>query len=305
MMAVVCDTDETARAGIAYLKQRRFAPENFLPLSVLSTPRINERFRQLREPQDVKVVFDVIRCLNRDVLKAVQFACGNTLLCKSVEDARKLAFGNGVGEDHQRVVTLDGTLFEKSGIISGGGPQLRSRAKKWAESDLRKLRERRALLIAKKKQLQMTQMTEPNLEMKKASAYNLAGNLERLQSELNAKNEMMAELQRELEMLNKELAATQLKVDSIREILEENNRRIVEVEVTRNGIIDEVFSDFCKRMNIRDIREYELREIHSMVDVREQFHKFETELSRLQNELDFLNSEDRNCKCIILFIAMN
>uniref|UniRef100_F1KQG1 Structural maintenance of chromosomes protein n=1 Tax=Ascaris suum TaxID=6253 RepID=F1KQG1_ASCSU len=296
MMAIVCDTDETARASIAYLKQQRFAPESFLPLSILSTPKISERFRQLTEPQGVKVVFDVVQCLNPDARKAVQFACGNTLLCESADDARKLAFGNGDGEDRQRVVAVDGTLFERSGVISGGGLHLRSRAKKWDESDLRKLRERRAFLVEKKKQLQRAQMMEPNLEMEKTRLYNLAENLKHFQSELNAKNEMVEELQHELEILNKGLAVTQSKIDGIQKIIEENNRRIAELEVTRNGIVDEVFHDFCERLHIRDIRQYEQREIHIIAEVQEQFRKFEAELSRLQNEIDFLNSEDRNLR---------
>lgn len=53
-------------------------------------------------------------------------------------------------------------------------------------------------------------MMEPNLEMEKTRLYNLAENLKHFQSELNAKNEMVEELQHELEILNKGLAVTQV-----------------------------------------------------------------------------------------------
>ena len=49
--------------------------------------------------------------------KALQFACANALVCDGMEEARKLAFG---GAERKKTVSLDGTLFQKSGVISGG-----------------------------------------------------------------------------------------------------------------------------------------------------------------------------------------
>ncbi len=89
-------------------------------------------FRELTDPRGVKLVFDVIQCNLPAVRKALQFACGNALVCETAEDARQLAFG---GADRHKVgvtlrfdryseriqaVSLDGTLFQQSGVISGG-----------------------------------------------------------------------------------------------------------------------------------------------------------------------------------------
>lgn len=51
------------------------------------------------------------------IKKALQYACGNALVCDNVEDARRIAFG---GHQRHKTVALDGTLFQKSGVISGG-----------------------------------------------------------------------------------------------------------------------------------------------------------------------------------------
>ena len=63
----------------------------------------------------------VIDCLTTllsiDSQKALQFACANALVCDGMEEARKLAFG---GAERKKTVSLDGTLFQKSGVISGG-----------------------------------------------------------------------------------------------------------------------------------------------------------------------------------------
>ncbi len=51
-------------------------------------------FRELREPRGVKLVIDVIQVNVHQVKRALQFACGNALVCESAEDARKLAFSS-------------------------------------------------------------------------------------------------------------------------------------------------------------------------------------------------------------------
>ncbi len=38
-------------------------------------------------------------------------------------------------------MALDGTLFRKSGVISGGSLDLRSKARRWEEKDMNKLKE--------------------------------------------------------------------------------------------------------------------------------------------------------------------
>lgn len=73
--------------------------------------------RDIRDPRGVKLVIDVIRYEPAKVKKALQYACGNALVCETVEDARKIAFG---GHERHKAVALDGTMFQKSGIISGG-----------------------------------------------------------------------------------------------------------------------------------------------------------------------------------------
>ena len=65
----------------------------------------------------MKLVMDVIHLNVPAAKKALQFACGNALVCETAEDARKLAFGGG---QRHKAVSLDGTLFQKSGMISGG-----------------------------------------------------------------------------------------------------------------------------------------------------------------------------------------
>ena len=47
---------------------------------------------EIKDPKNVKLVVDVIRYDPPCIKKALLFACGNALVCETVEDARKVAF---------------------------------------------------------------------------------------------------------------------------------------------------------------------------------------------------------------------
>lgn len=59
---------------------------------------------------------------------------------------RYLAYGSA--SDRYKAIALDGTLFQRSGLISGGGQELRARARKWDENAIRSV----LFLIAKHNQ---------------------------------------------------------------------------------------------------------------------------------------------------------
>lgn len=49
--------------------------------------------------------------------KALIFTCGNALVCDTTDEARRLAFSEG---DRKKTVSIEGTMFETSGVMSGG-----------------------------------------------------------------------------------------------------------------------------------------------------------------------------------------
>lgn len=74
-------------------------------------------FRELQDPKNVKLVLDVIK-YDKQYFKALLYACGNALVCDNDDDARRLAYE--AHDQKHKVVSINGTLFSKSGVISGG-----------------------------------------------------------------------------------------------------------------------------------------------------------------------------------------
>jgi structural maintenance of chromosome 1 len=121
MDSIVVERETTVQSCLRYMKEHRYEPETFLPLDYIKVTPVNEQLRfvflELQEPKNVKLVIDVIK-YDKQYYKALLYACGNALVCDNDDDARKLAYESA----HQKfkVVSLNGTLFSKSGVISGG-----------------------------------------------------------------------------------------------------------------------------------------------------------------------------------------
>lgn len=92
MEAIIVDTEKTARRCIQILKEQRLEVETFLPLDYLQAKPLKQRLRDIREPKQVKLVYDVLKFEPPDIEKAVLFATNNALVCETPEDAMKVAY---------------------------------------------------------------------------------------------------------------------------------------------------------------------------------------------------------------------
>lgn len=92
MEAIVVDTEKTARRCIQVLKERMLEPETFLPLDYIQAKPLRERLRDIREPKNVKLLFDVLRFEPAAIHRAVLFVTNNALVCETPEDASRVAY---------------------------------------------------------------------------------------------------------------------------------------------------------------------------------------------------------------------
>lgn len=84
---------------------------------LLSFPQVKPTDEKLRELKGAKLVIDVIRYEPPHIKKALQYACGNALVCDNVEDARRIAFGG-----HQRHKVWIPLLRLEPDRLSSGDP---------------------------------------------------------------------------------------------------------------------------------------------------------------------------------------
>lgn len=92
---------------------------------------------------------------------AVRYAIGNTLLTDTLEEARTLAFENNTG-DRYKIVTLDGTLIRKSGLITGGRSGITTAVSVYNAEEMEKLKDERDEIMKELNEIAYSE--DPELE---------------------------------------------------------------------------------------------------------------------------------------------
>lgn len=289
MDAIVCDSEKTAKDCIQYMKEQRIEPETFLPLDYLDVRNVNEKLRDIREPKNVKLVIDVIRYDPPVIKKALLFACGNALVCESVEDARRVAFG---GPERHKSVALDGTLFQKSGVISGGASDLRAKARRWDEKMLNQLKARKEKLMEERKEVMKKQRKESELNTVRSQIKGLETRLKYSQNDLETTKKHIAQIQKDLAMHTEMLNSFDPRMEELDRMMSERGDDLRHLKDKMNRVEDEVFAEFCAMIGVPNIRHYEERELRAQQERAKKRLEFENQKFKLQNQIEVEKSSD-------------
>ncbi|XP_029103410.1 structural maintenance of chromosomes protein 1B isoform X2 [Scleropages formosus] len=285
MNAIVVASERVARDCIRLVKEERAEPETFLPLDYITVSPLNERLREL---PGAKMVADVIQCALL-IRKAVQFVCGNALVCETLKEAQQIAFG---GPERHKTVALDGTMFFKSGVISGGSSHLRSKARCWDEKDVNKLKERKEQLAAELHALLKLRRKEAELKQAQAQAKGIHTRLKYSQSELEAiRTKSIPACLAEKSRLESELVNLESDIKMQKENMEGKEAKMQAIQDNINKMDDEIFSDFCTEIGVANIREYEQEHLKQQQEVDRKRLQFGTQRTRLTTQLEYESTQ--------------
>ncbi|RJE86717.1 chromosome segregation protein SMC [Paenibacillus sp. 1011MAR3C5] len=118
---VVMEDERTARAAIAFLKQRQLGRATFLPLDVIRGRMVPENDKRTIAAVEgfVGVAADLVSCDDR-YQAIVNNLLGNVLLAETLEQANRIA---SRCQYRYRVVTLEGDVVNAGGSMTGGSLQ--------------------------------------------------------------------------------------------------------------------------------------------------------------------------------------
>ncbi|NXM75456.1 SMC1B protein, partial [Serilophus lunatus] len=282
MTAIVVATGKTARDCIQFLKQERAEPETFLALDYLDVKPINE---SLREIKGAKLLIDVVQTPFAMLKRVIQFVCGNTLVCETVQEAREVALDGPV---RLKTVSLDGTLFLKSGVISGGSGELRFKARRWDDKEINKIKERRDSLINELGSLMKMRRKEADLKLLRAQCQGAQTRLKYSQSELDLiRKKHLINLYVEKSKLETELVNIESQYDMLSEGVAQIKSKIEEFQTKINKVEDAVFQEFCEEIGIENIRVYEQEHVRQQEEIAKRRLEFENQKTRLNIQLEY------------------
>ncbi|EDL04440.1 structural maintenance of chromosomes protein 1B [Mus musculus] len=286
MVAIVVASEKIAKDCIRFLKAERAEPETFLALDYLDIKPINER---LREIKGCKMMIDVIKTQFPQLKKVIQFVCGNGLVCETVEEARHIAFG---GPERRKAVALDGTLFLKSGVISGGSSDLKHKALCWDEKELHNLRDKRSQLVQELKELMKTLRKETDLKQIQTLVQGTNTRLKYSQNELEMiKKKHLATFYREQSQLQSELLNIDSQCTMLSEGINKQQQKIEEFQDKIDEVEDDIFQDFCEEIGVENIREFENKHVKQQQENDQKRLEFEKQKTRLNIQLEYSRNQ--------------
>lgn len=291
MEAIVVDTEKTARQCVQYLKDQMLDPETFLPLDYIQAKPLKERLRNIKDPRNVKLLYDVLQYDPPEIKRAVLFATNNALVCETPEDASKVAYEMEDGHRYD-AVALDGTFFSKSGIISGGSLDLARKAKRWDEKHLSNLKSSKEKLSEELREAMKKSRKESELNTVESQVRGIETRLKYSKTDKETTEKQIAQLQKELDKHKAELNTFEPQLHDIEKTMSEREALMSDVKEKMNTVEDVVFAEFCKSIGVSNIRQYEERELQAQTDRANRRLEFEKQKNRILNQLEFEKSRD-------------
>lgn len=279
MDAIVVDCEKTAKDCIQYIKEQHSEPCTFIPLESIETKPINETLRQL---SDAQLIIDIMTF--EEVFRpAVVFACGNSLVCDTMEDARRVAFGSN---ERRKTVSLDGTLFQKSGIISGGASDLRAKAKRWDEKQLDGLRRQRDRLKEEFAVVMEARNKKQNLPTMQSNVTGLENKIRYAKRDKQVQlDHNLPRSKREMEVNERELEDIEPRVAEIKSTVEARSTQIKKLTKKVDNVEDEIYRDFCRSIGVDNIRQFEGKHLKSHQDLMNKGVELSGIITRLQSQM--------------------
>ncbi|KAG0339167.1 Structural maintenance of chromosomes protein 1 [Podila horticola] len=281
MDAIIVDRQKTAIDCIQLLREQRSGHATFLPLDTLSAKPVNDRLRSVAK--GARLAVDVVQY--DEVLEtAIHYVCGNALVCDTMEIAKHVCYDLG----HQvKAVALDGTVFHKSGLITGGQSGLGSAVRRWDEKVVDDLKRRRDTMLAQLNELSKTKKRGEHGETLKSELAGIESKLAFAREDLSATKRNLGEIREQIQLINTELVEKGPKAEQSARNLANREVEISRIDAQIHEIEDEVFASLCLKIGVTNIREYEELKLKRSQELSEKRSKFETVLSKMRNQLSF------------------
>mmetsp|Transcript_15220 Transcript_15220/g.45620 ORF Transcript_15220/g.45620 Transcript_15220/m.45620 type:complete len:1278 (-) Transcript_15220:184-4017(-) len=284
--SVVVEDDQVAMECVQYMREQRVGSATFIPLRSVRNEVQTDQLRNLSDT--AKLATDLLVFEER-FEPAVLYACGGTLVCETLDEARRIAFG---GRQRQRVVTLSGVLIRKSGFITGGSGSEDRQASRWDHKRVAALKRKREECQTKLIDLAQTLRSETRRQHLEAKLEGLRKRLQHARVDLKltvekftTQNQERKTVKRELQKLIPLREKVQLSLETREETLNTIERDIFKVE-------DKLFKDFSRKLNIPNIRQLEEKRLQFAEEQTEKTTHFNDHIARLQNQLDYEEHRD-------------
>ncbi|KAK6089985.1 hypothetical protein P3W45_001031 [Vairimorpha bombi] len=252
---IVVDTTQTAEKCIEIVKKNNLPRSTFIILDkIQEMPKL--------ENQSLPYMFEFVNC-DKKYKKCFYFSLTDTLLADNLDKAQNHAFGKA----RKRVVTLDGKLIEKSGIMTGG--KYHEKVKKYEDIE-KAMNKMTALKEQKLKDLNLISEYENQVNIRKA---------------LNEKEGLLKEIKDKISSLQSSVRVISYE-DEIANVKEDINKCKSKLEKYYNTSLSGKLQILNEKIEILEGRNHEIKitlseKIDSYEEIEKEVEKKTEELSKI------------------------
>ncbi|WP_202318678.1 chromosome segregation protein SMC [Archaeoglobus neptunius] len=239
---IVVETEDDAVTAIKYLKSVRGGRATFIPLKKIK--KFDLRFDRsiLKEEGVIDYAVNLVRC-EKKFQPVFRFILRDTVVVDTIETARRLM------DRGYRLVTLDGDIVEKSGLMSGGSS------------------ERRSVLVSRELMEKERELSDRIYELQKEK--------EKLFSELNRAESLRRQYREEVDRLNGLIGELRSAMNVLNEKIDDSRKRIEELKAKVDERLEE------KERSIGLLKEYN----DSLKNIEGEIKVLETEIQEIEKKL--------------------
>lgn len=291
--SIIVETSAIAYRCIEVLKERRAGTATFIPLDSIEPDPINLNYLRSVHSSALPGV-DIVDYQDKSLEPAVNYIIGNTLVVDTIDTARRLKWQSNVRFDN-KIVTLQGSVIHKSGLMTGGQQQNKSNVSlSWDKQEFARLNEVK------------DELSEEVFKLQEKKPKDLEINL--IAEEINALDDRLPVLRNQQSNIERIIKDRQTEIEfqtglfkgfekSIQDKVNETKKldgKIDKVNDEIKNIKSEIFGEFCERYGfVNGIEDYE--NLHgSTLRIRaKERAQYSKAISVLENKLEF---ERARCK---------
>lgn len=184
-------------------------------------------------------------------------------------------------------VALDGTFYQKSGIISGGSVDLAKKARRWDDKQVSTLKAKKEKLTEELRQAMKNSRKESEIQTIKSQINGLKTRLKYSINDRDSTSKKIDSLQDQVEKMRSSLDGFEPVIRDIEEKLRKREAEIDKIKEKMNTVEDRIFNRFCDQIGVSNIRQYEERELKTQQDREKKKLELENQIGRISNQLEF------------------
>lgn len=277
--AIVVDSLAVAQECIAYLKKQRAGTATFIPLDTIEseTPSL-----AVPESQEYLLAINAVE-FESEFRGVMQYACSDAIICNSLDIARDLKWKKGV---KSKLVTLDGALIHKAGLMSGGAQKTSNN--RWSKEEYQSLITLKDQLMQQIEELAISNK-DYSIEMREIeNSISIVNNeISTIRIKLTQSNRVLEENIMETEyhegIIKKEFEP---KLSDLRTRIDKLDASIIALEKHKSSLQEEIFKTFSERLGF-SVLEYERNSAEISRKQNKELQELQKQILNVENKLQF------------------